>query len=132
MKSTTLKLIAGILLIFLGTCHQGVHLLFELDPDKPQIVFDMMNYKIEMMGTHSLMKFHSGFSIMTGHFLMSLGLILILLRKKLSDKSIDYAITGILLFIFIISVLYFHALAYGVSGLATLIYFLDSVKKETI
>ena len=72
MKNNRLKITAGVLLIFLGLCHQTVHILFALNPDKPPLVQQMIAYKIEMMGTHSLLEFHGGVSVMTGQFIISL------------------------------------------------------------
>ena len=132
MKINTLKLISGVLLIFLGFCHQAVHLLFEMNPEKPQIVLDMINYKIEVIGTHSLFQFHTGFSLMTGHFLMCLGIILLVLRNIIDDRLTDITFILIILSISVISVIYFHVLAYGVTFLAAVIYIWALFKPRTI
>lgn len=129
MKNTTLKTISGILLIFLGLCHQTVHVLFELNPEKPPIVGDMQNFKIEMMGIHTLLEFHNGFSIMTGHFIICIGIIVLVIRK-IEEKSIDISLVLIISSISVISVFYFHVLAYGISGLAAVFYLLAMKKRE--
>lgn len=132
MSKSTLKLISGILLVFLGLCHQSAHVMFSLESNPPPIVEDMKAFKIELMGTHTLAQFHDGFSLMTGFFLLFLGFIILILRKKINDHTLDFVITATIFLVCILSVFYFHILAYGISGIAGLFYLTSNFKQPSL
>ncbi len=96
-----------------------LHLLFQFGP-KPddaalhQLYFNMENFKIKMMGVHSMLKFHNGFSINMGFLLFVFGLQSFLLAKEILNNSLVLISTIVITaIIFMIALIYFHVLAYG-------------------
>ena len=125
MKKSLLKSIAGWSLFGLGCCHQLVHFMFVLNPEKPQLFYDMVAFKIDFIGEHSMEEFHSGFSLMTGFGLMILGLVIAFLSKIEVPKKFNVLILVSLLTIIITSFTYFHILAYGTSFVVLILYMLS-------
>lgn len=103
---------ASILFIVLGILHTIAHIAGNLKHDQASIVLinQMANHKIQLLGEHSLLKFHTGFSLMMGLLLSSFGIQNLLVAKILNKK---YLLSTIIITIFalILSILYFHILA---------------------
>jgi hypothetical protein len=96
-----------------------LHLLFQFGP-KPndtalhQLLADMGNYKIKIMGEHSLLKFHNGFSVNMGFLLFAFGIQHFLLAKEILNNKTAFVSTIIITaIIFAMALIYFHVLAYG-------------------
>ena len=132
MKKSSLQNIAGWTLFGLGCCHQLVHLMFVFNSNKPQLFHDMVAFKIDFIGEHSMEEFHSGFSLMTGFGLMILGLVIAFLSKVEVPRKVNVLIVISLLTIIATSVTYFHALAYGVSILVLILYILSLKSKSDL
>lgn len=130
MRNSLLKSIAGWTLFGLGCCHQLVHLMFVFNPEKPQLFYDMVAFKIDFIGEHSMEEFHSGFSLMTGFGLIILGLVMAFLSKTEVPKKFDFLMVVSLVTIITTSFAYFHILAYGVS-LVVLILYIASLKSKS-
>lgn len=130
MKKSIYKQISGISLLILGGIHLAVHVLFQLNPEKPPIVAEMNAFEINLMGTHTLLKFHEGFSLMTGFFILFLGVIVLMVNRKLQDISLDRWLLVIIGSLVVISIVYFHVLAYGVTAFAFVVYVWGIVKNR--
>ena len=55
--------------------------MFVFNSNKPQLYHDMVAFKIDFIGEHSMEEFHSGFSLMTGFGLMITGLVIAFLSR---------------------------------------------------
>ncbi|WP_424963775.1 LIC_13387 family protein [Ekhidna sp.] len=88
------------------------HFLGPKSENAPDVILQMKAYEIELMGTHSLLSFHLGFSIMTGLFMITIGMLLLLHSKKI-DGSILRTLIFFITVSLITSIIYFHILAYG-------------------
>ena len=130
MNNTLLQKSAGWTLFGLGCCHQIVHLMFVFNSNKPQLYHDMVVFKIDFIGEHSMEEFHSGFSLMTGFGLMILGLVIAFLSAIEVPKKINVLIVISLVIIIATSIIYFHVLAYGVSILVLILYILSLRSKS--
>jgi hypothetical protein len=104
--------IASIAFIVLGVLHTIAHIVGQLNLDEASLVVlnNMANHKIQLLGEHSLLKFHTGFSLMMGFLLSVFGIQNLLVTKTLNKKYLisTIIITGIAL---ILSIAYFHILA---------------------
>lgn len=104
--------IASILFIILGILHTISHIIGNLNPDKTTLALltQMNNHKIQLLGEHSLLKFHTGFSFMMGFLLSAFGVQNLLATAVVSKKYLLSAIiiTAIAL---ALSIIYFHLLA---------------------
>jgi hypothetical protein len=114
-----------------------LHLLFQFGP-KPedallhQLLADMENYKIKMMGTHSLLQFHNGFSINMGFLISEFGIQHFLLAKEILKNRTAFISTILITsVIFIIALLYFHALAFGFVFFALLCFVIAFFKSKS-
>lgn len=104
----------SIALIVLGLLHLMVHFGMALNHEPTQLMLDMQNYKIHMFGEHSLLKFHSGFSIMMGFMISAFGLQnLLCARFILANQTALFSTLFISVISFGIALVYFHILAYG-------------------
>lgn len=114
MKSASPKWIkaAGVSLTLLGILHLLAHFLGPNSEDVPVVIQMMRDYEIELMGTHTLWSFHTGFSLMTGLFMITLGVLQLSHASKI-DHSILRTLIIFTVISFMISVFYFHPLAYG-------------------
>ncbi len=112
MEANKLIKIAGGALTLLGTLHLLAHFMGPGGEEVPEVIRMMEDFKIEMMGTHSLMSFHNGFSIMTGLFMITIGVFLIVHASKI-DRSMLQTLMFFTLIAFAVALLYFHPLAYG-------------------
>lgn len=121
--------LGSIAFILLGFLHLTAHFMGGLKPDSKLIILlnDMNGYKIQLLGEHSLLKFHNGFSIMMGFLLSSLGVQNLIASKSINKNYLtsSIVITGISL---MISVLFFHLLAIGFISFSFICYIL-SIKK---
>lgn len=118
MNMSNLKLFktGAIALIALGV----IHLLAQFymgkptDPVANKLMLDMQNFKIDLMGQHSILQFYNGFSIMMGFLLSAFGIQHLILAKEILTNR--YALLGsifITAIAVVIAVVYFHVLAYG-------------------
>jgi hypothetical protein len=121
MSRKTLIYIAGGLMSMLGLLHLIAQIGMMQSNQMPAIMLDMEQFKIEMMGTHTLLKFHNGFSIMMGFLLCLFGSFILItatiwldVKSKLLFLIIMHAI------MLIISISYFHVLAYRTITLVVL------------
>jgi hypothetical protein len=134
---TNLKLFktGSIAFILLGI----LHLLAQAfgkpdDPIADKLMLDMANFKIYLIGEHSLLKFHQGFSIMMGFLLSVFGIQNFLLaREILINKKAFVSIIVISAIAFLIAFMFFHMLAFGfifISLVCFTIAFIKSKSKE--
>ncbi|MEQ8905190.1 hypothetical protein [Ekhidna sp.] len=103
---------AGVSLTLLGALHLIANFLGPKSAEVPEVIRLMEAYEIDMMGTHTLLSFHKGFSLMTGLFMIAIGVIQLAHASKI-DRSI---LRTLILFTFLslaVSLYYFHPLAYG-------------------
>lgn len=119
-----------IALILLGIIHLGAHFGMTPPDDAKELLEDMNSYTIELMGNHSLMKFHNGFSVMMGFLLSAFGLILYQLRTAiLASRSVLLTVFLITVIGFGISFMFFHVLAYGFFLFSTICFAYTLFKK---
>ena len=117
MNMSNLKLFktGAIALIALGIIHLLAQFLGKpTDPAAEKLMLDMQNFKINLMGEHSVLQFYNGFSIMMGFLLSAIGLQHFLLAKEILTNR--YALSGSIFstaIAFVIAAVYFHILAYG-------------------
>lgn len=101
-----------------------LHLLTQVfgkpnDPNLDKLLVDMQNFKINFMGDHNMLKFHSGFSIMMGFLLSAFGIQNFLLaREILNNKAASLSMIAIAACCLIIAVKFFHVLAFGLIGIS--------------
>lgn len=129
MMGKILKLISGWLMVVLGSLHTIGSVMFLFDSEKPPIVTSMEAFKIEMFGIYSLMQFYQGFSWLTGAFSISAGVFVLLITKRIEDKVLDFALLFNIGVIFLVAIIFFHPLAYGMSGLAFVFFTIGLLKK---
>lgn len=128
-KSTTFK-VGAIALIALGIIHLGAHFGMTPPEDAKPLLEDMNNYKIELMGTHSLKKFHDGFSIMMAFLMIAFGVLAYQLRDAiLMNRSVLWTTFIVALIGFGIAFIFFHVLAYGFLLFSTLCFGYTLAKK---
>jgi hypothetical protein len=115
-----------------------LHLLFQFGPkpDDPalhQLLADMENYKIKIMGIHSLLKFHNGFSVNMGFLLLAFGIQHLLLAKEILNNKRAFISTIIITaIIFAIALIYFHVLAFGFVFFSLLCFAIAFFQKKVI
>jgi len=117
----------SIALILLGLLHLFSYLLLANKPSDAvlaALLNDMNNYKIQFFGSHSLLKFHKGFSIMMGVLISAFGVQNLIASKGLTKSYLvpSMVITGIAL---ILSVSYFHLLPISFLSFSLLCYCLS-------
>lgn len=114
MKLSTTKWIkaAGVSFSLLGVLHLLAHFMGSKGESIPDIIVQMQAYEIELMGTHSLLSFHLGFSITTGLFMVTVGMFLVIHAKKIDGKMLRTLIFFVTVTL-ITAIIYFHILAYG-------------------
>lgn len=104
--------IGSVAFIVLGALHLGAHFAGNANPS-PEILAvlkQMENLKIELLGTHNLLKFHNGFSIIMGFLLSAFGFQNLMVADVITQK---YLISTIIITIvlLLLSLLYIHFLA---------------------
>ena len=130
MTKTTIFKAGTIALILLGLIHLSAHFGMTPPEDAQSLLDDMNAYTIELMGSHSLLKFHNGFSVMMGFLLSAFGLILYQLRAAiLANKTTLLTVFLLSMIGFVISFIFFHVLAYGFFLFSTLCFSYTFFKK---
>ena len=82
MKSVNLLYLVGSgTYIFIGFAHLLAHLARPVEFTRTKLYRDMSSYKIEFLGSHSLLKFHEGFSLAMGLLFITFGFLAILTRE---------------------------------------------------
>lgn len=106
--------IASTAFIILGVLHIMAHIIGNINPNKTTIIVlnQMANHKIQLFGEHSLLKFHTGFSLMMGFLLLAFGIQNLLIAKIIYKKYL-ISIIIITAIILVLSIIYFHLLAIG-------------------
>lgn len=104
--------VAGATLTLLGFLHLLAHFMGPKSEEVPEVIRMMEAYEIEMMGTHTLLGFHTGFSLMTGLFMITIGAIQLAHATKI-DRPILRTLILFTSLSFAVSLYYFHPLAYG-------------------
>jgi hypothetical protein len=101
--------------IFLGIMHILTQLAGKpLDPDLDLVLLAMQNYKIQLLGDHSLLEFYTGFSLIMGSLLSAYGVQnFVLAQEIVANKKIFISIIISTLFILVLAILFIHILAYG-------------------
>lgn len=121
--------IASITFIVLGILHTMAHIVGNLNLDKTTLVVlnQMANHKIQLFGEHSLLKFHTGFSLMMGLLLSAFGVQNLLVAKIINKKYLisTIIITAIAL---VLSIIYFHLLATAFIFISLICYILSYKK----
>lgn len=101
------------------------------DPNLDELLLDMQNFKINFMGDHNMLKFHSGFSIMMGFLLSAFGIQNFLLaREILNNKTSFLSIIITAACSFIIAVIFFHVLAFGLIGIFLVCFLIVFIKQS--
>jgi hypothetical protein len=94
-----------------------------------QLMHDMEQFKIQLFGTHTFLKFHKGFSIMTGVLFIAFGVQNLVMAKATGKRGI------VSLFIMsltaaVVSACYFHLLATALLVFSAVCY-LVALRKHT-
>ena len=109
--------LSGLTLALLG----GVHLLahFSLSPeDAPPVIAQMEQTTIELMGTHTLLQFHVGFSVTMGALMIAYGAMIMLVGADPVRPAVQRLHVAICAVMVGLTLLYFHPLAWGMCLLA--------------
>jgi|GEM_PF-3454685 len=129
-----LKLIktGALAFILLGILHLLAHFFGKPnDPILDKLLIDMQNFKINLMGEHSLLKFYNGFSIMMGFLLSAFGIQTFLLAKEILDnKNAFISIIVISIIAFVIAVMFFHILAFGFIFISSVCFTIAFIKNK--
>jgi hypothetical protein len=123
---------AGLTLALLGMLHLATDILARNQGDMPAIFQDMAAYKIRMLGTYSLLQFYTGFSLIMGVMLVLYGLnVWLTARGSFSAIPKNMFTFNVMasLILFVLTVVYFHPLAYGFCLVAFLLFALSSLKR---
>ncbi|WP_436515735.1 LIC_13387 family protein [Ekhidna sp. To15] len=112
MEANKMIKAAGAALALLGILHLIAQFFGPSNEEVPEVIQMMKDYEIEMMGTHTLMSFHNGFSIMTGLFMITIGTLQLAHASKI-DRTMLRTLMFFTLIAFVVSLQYFHPLAYG-------------------
>ena len=115
MNKITLYKAGSIAFILLGIAHLSVSAMGAPEnPQLTQLLADMQNYKIDMFGSHDLLKFHNGFSLMMGFLLSAFGVQnLVLSEFIIVNRKAQWTTAVITAIALVIAFTYFHLLAYG-------------------
>jgi hypothetical protein len=123
---------AGLLLAILGILHVTTDVLARSQGNMPAIFQDMEAYQIQMLGTYNLLQFHIGFSLIMGIMLVLYGLNVWLTAREnfiAIPKNIFVFNAIASLILFVLTLVYFHPLAYGFCLAAFLLFVLSSLKR---
>jgi hypothetical protein len=123
---------AGLTLATLGMLHLASDILARSQGDMPAIFQDMAAYKIQMLGTYSLLQFYTGFSVIMGVMLVLYGLnVWLTARGSFSAIPKNMFAFNVIasLILFVLTAVYFHPLAYGFCLAAFLLFALSSLKR---
>lgn len=104
--------------IILGIIHLFSHFFgTPADPSFDELIAIMEESTIHIGGAHSVLKFYNGFSVMMGVMLVCFGLVSFLMAKTIVHRLQVFTLyCAIALGLFIVSILYFHILTYGLLG----------------
>ena len=131
MKNILIFKIGSSALATLGIIHLLAHFAMVAPDDAQSVIDAMTNYKLELFGEHSLMKFHNGFSVMMGFLMLLLGVQNYLLAPHIiNNKSILSIIILGSLILLGIALYYFHILAYGFLFFSSLCYVFTYIKVQ--
>ena len=109
--------LSGLTLSLLGVLHLLAH--FSLPPeDAPPVIAQMEQTTIELMGTHTLLQFHVGFSVTMGALMIAYGGMMVLVGAEPVRPAVLRLHTVICAVMVGLTVLYFHPLAWGMCLLA--------------
>ena len=123
---------AGLTLALLGMLHLATDISARSQGDMPAIFQDMAATKIRMLGTYSLLQFYTGFSVIMGVMLVLYGLnVWLTARGSFSAIPKNMFAFNVIasLILFVLTVIYFHPLAYGFCLAAFLLFALSSLKR---
>jgi hypothetical protein len=132
MNKTRLYKAGSIAFILLGIAHLSVSALRAPEnPQLAQLLADMQNYKIEMFGSHNMLKFHNGFSLMMGFLLSSFGVQNLVLSEFIAiNRKAQWTTAVITIIALVIAFIYFHILAYGFIFFSLICYSIPLLEKS--
>jgi len=121
----------AITIVVLGVLHLIGQASSKLaDPQGLALLEAMENYKIKMLGEHSVLKFFKGFSTTMGVLIIAFGAQNLLLATAIVKSKRNIASTILITAIsFVLAVTYFHALAYGMLLLAFICFIVAFFRK---
>ena len=109
--------ISGLTLSLLGGLHLLAH--FSLAPeDAPPVIAQMEQTTIELMGTHTLLQFHVGFSVTMGALMIAYGAMMVLVGADPVRPAVLRLHAVVCAVMVGLTALYFHPLAWGMCLLA--------------
>ena len=109
--------LSGLTMALLGGLHLLAH--FSLRPeDAPPVIEQMRQTTIELMGTYTLLQFHTGFSVTMGALLIAYGSMIGLIALDMPCRSVRGLHAVICAVLVGLTLLYFHPLAWGMCLLA--------------
>ena len=104
----------AIAFMLLGLIHLAAHYGMPAPESAQTLIHDMETYTIELMGTHSVLDFHNGYSIMMGLLMFIFGLQSYLVSHAILDNKAALWVTFLVsLVAFVVAFIFFHILAYG-------------------
>ena len=110
MKKVRLISLSAYLLLILGILHLLANLLAK--PDDPafqELLMQMDSYKIEMLRTHSMLKFYYGFSVTMGALFILYSALIIVLSTTIAANSKFCLMILISIFsLHVLTIIYFH------------------------
>ncbi|MBX7059581.1 MAG: hypothetical protein K1X75_16070 [Leptospirales bacterium] len=124
MKAKRLIQAASVAYLLLGVLHLMAEALRPDDAALLQLLAEMRAFRIQLLGEHNLLQFHTGFSIMMGFLMFTLGAQSFILANAIaSDAKALWAATIFASIALSISILFFHLLADGLLLLSLLCFF---------
>lgn len=122
MKKARFVSLAAYLLLLLGILHLLANLFAK--PDDPafhELLTQMDSYEIEMLRTHSVLKFYYGFSVTMGALLILYSTLIIVLSPTIvANQKICLMISISTFVLLALTIFYFHFIAQFLAGLAFL------------
>ena len=104
--------LSGLTLATLGTVHLMAH--FSMRPeDAPPVAVQMQQTTIELLGTHTLLQFHIGFSVTMGALLVAYGAMVGLIAAEPQRRAVRLLHAAVCVVMVALTVVYFHPLAWG-------------------
>lgn len=129
MKNKLYK-IASICMITLGVLHT-LYFIFSVATQEP-VIYQTLSHVVKkgvvwLLGERSLLAYYNGYSLSMGLLLISYGLLTLVTNRTYKAAILSILISFAAL---VISIAYFHMLAYLLMGLCFIFYFLSLLVKE--
>ena len=111
----------SVVFVLLGTAHLVGHATGPAEADL-EVFQAMRAYTIELMGTHDLMQFYTGFSLAMGALMIAFGVFAGFVGRRHPDAAVSALAAVLTGGVGLLAVVYFHPLAWGLAFLSAGLY----------